>query len=213
MKVTKVPNYLDFLDFGRRPGRVSRGESVPPSMAHPVNDAADDGPTARKVFLSYASGGSGRFSQGSFRSTVIVRPTQEEIDLFTIYCGRSSVIVRTIERPDDYARLRERIRGFAGLEKGWDSYDADAPSELAISAALALVNRLEGAAVLPEWVTPTSDSSILMRYRLGDVFFEWEFHSDGEVAVMRKPLFDRETYHDLTSGDVATFFSSELGVR
>ena len=108
---------------------------------------------------------------------------------------------------DDFTRLRERIQSLARLSPGWDSYDAEAPSTVAVKIALTLVDELERAGILPEWVTPTADSSILMRYRKDDVWYDWEFHSDGDIAVMRKPLFDRESYHDLTAGEVADFIA------
>jgi hypothetical protein len=109
-----------------------------------------------------------------------------------------------------HTSFREKIRGFGQLRKGWDSYSADPPSGIAVSAALSLLDELEKADVVPEWVAPTGDSSILMRYKSGDVCFKWEFHSDGDVAMMRKPPAEDATYHDLRADQIASFFSEHL---
>lgn len=133
--------------------------------------------------------------------------------VWVVYSGSGWAAVRSIESSGDFRRLRERIRGLGRLDKGWDTYDGVAPSAQAVEAALRVVDQLENQGVLPEWVIPTSDASILMRYRVGDTHYVWEFHSDGDVAVMRKPLFDRETYHDLDADGVAAFFSEQPAVR
>lgn len=137
----------------------------------------------------------------------------KELDLRCVYSAGGCAVVRPLEPTSDFGRLRSKIRGFQQLEQGWDSYNAEAPSSQAVSAALKLVDELERADLLPEWVTTTGDSSILMRYRSGDVWFDWEFHSDGDVAVMRKPLFDRETYHDFSADGITSFFSRQSGTR
>lgn len=112
-----------------------------------------------------------------------------------------------------HASLREKIRSFGQLSKGWDSYSADAPSGTAVSSALTLLDELEKTNVVPEWVAPTGDSSILMRYKSHDVSFNWEFHSDGDVAMMRKPLDEKATYHDLRADQIASFFSEQSDLR
>lgn len=112
-----------------------------------------------------------------------------------------------------HTSFREKIRGFGQLRKGWDSYSADPSSCIAVSAALSLLDELENADVVPEWVAPTGDSSILMRYKTGDVCFNWEFHSDGDVAMMRKPLLGTATYHDLRNEEIASFFSEQKDIR
>jgi hypothetical protein len=108
---------------------------------------------------------------------------------------------------NDY--FREKILSFAQLSKGWDSYSADAPSDIAVSAALTLLDELEKANLVPEWVAPTGDSSILMQYKSGEVWFNWEFDSDGDVAVMRKLSSDKEIYHDLSADEIASFFAAQ----
>jgi hypothetical protein len=47
-----------------------------------------------------------------------------------------------------------------------------------------------------------------MRYRQGDVWYDWEFHSDGDIAVMSKPLFEKETYYDVSEDQIASFFTA-----
>lgn len=86
--------------------------------------------------------------------------------------------------------LIQRVRNFATLPKGWDSYDAAPPSAVAIRNTLAFLNVLRSLSIYPAWVEPTSDDSIMLEVRVGNVLEEWDFYSDGDVAVL----------HELPSG-------------
>ena len=121
--------------------------------------------------------------------------------------------VRDIEFSRDFDLLKNRIQSFSSLQVGWDTYNGNPPSLVAINAATTVAKELEKLKILPEHVTPTSDSSILMRYRYENVWFDWEFHSDGDVAIMRKPIFNKETYHDIQATSVTEFFREQLSAQ
>jgi len=114
---------------------------------------------------------------------------------------------------DPFELLRERIRGFARLPVGWDSYDAEPPSSRAVEAALALVAELECRTILPEWVVPTSDASILLQFHHRGTGFKWEFDADGDIAVMVKGLFDQPEFFDLQPEDVSDFLAERVHAR
>jgi len=110
----------------------------------------------------------------------------------------------------DYKLLREKIHDLAELPEGWDSYDAVAPPTEAISAALAVVDELERLDIVPEWVVPTGDSSILMSAKNRGTLLKWEIDSDGDIAVMLKLKFSPATYHDLELSEIGKFLEQNL---
>jgi|GEM_PF-1297380 len=106
--------------------------------------------------------------------------------------------------------LRAKVFGFLKLEAGWDTYQGAAPSQMAVDAALVLVDGLAKIGTMPDWVAPTSDASLLMRVRFGDDSLLWEFHSDGDVAAMWKSSDGKESFHDLAADGVLDFLSVQL---
>ncbi len=111
---------------------------------------------------------------------------------------------------EKFDQLVKRIRGFASLDSGWDSYDSEAPSATAIKAALQLVAALRPLEILPDWVVPTSDSSILLQFHHNETRYKWEFDSDGDIGVMLQPLFDQPQFNDLAAEDISSFVSEHL---
>lgn len=82
-----------------------------------------------------------------------------------------------------YESFRDEILGFMNLPVGWDSYSAKAPTGDAVKSALSFVELLEKHCVRIEWTAPTNDDSIMVSIKLGDAVQEWDFYSDGDVAV------------------------------
>jgi hypothetical protein len=80
--------------------------------------------------------------------------------------------------------LTDKVCEFRNLEKGWDSYEALPPSETAIQNTLTFLGILENLSLAPDWVEPTSDDSIMLEVKVGEVLQEWDFYSDGIVAVL-----------------------------
>lgn len=106
--------------------------------------------------------------------------------------------------------LRERIRSFEHLSTGWDSYDAEPITKNAVHAALALVALLEKTNILPEWVVPTSDASVLMQISHEQCVYKWQFESDGDIAVMVKRLFEQPEYIDLEPHSLQHFLAERI---
>ena len=80
--------------------------------------------------------------------------------------------------------LTDKVCGFRNLEKGLDSYEALPPSEIASQNTLTFLGILENLSLAPDWVEPTSDDSIMLEVKVGEVLQEWDFYSDGIVAVL-----------------------------
>lgn len=208
---TRTVNYLDFQD------------SEYQSFNEPQTDMRQKHPESVKstmcVVKNFSKGGTSQSDQTTKRMafTLVHKKYVPEntgargFKIFRrrVFSGRESTLIDTNQPLDDFGMLRKKLRKFRSLPNGWDSYSAVAPSDVAVDAALVLVRNLERNRILPEYVIPTSESTILVRYRCNDVWYDWEFHPDGDVAVMRKPLFDKETYHDFRSDEVSAFFSHQ----
>ena len=80
--------------------------------------------------------------------------------------------------------VKDKVRGFRNLEKGWDSYGALPPSETAIQNTLTFLEVLEALHLSSDWVEPTSDDSIMLEVKVGEVLQEWDFYPDGIVEVL-----------------------------
>lgn len=91
---------------------------------------------------------------------------------------RWNVILEQFTR---YAPLLEKFRK---LRKGWDSYDAEPLPEICCDTAERIL-KLTVAESLPiEFITPTSDSSILIKHKISGGAMTWEIDDDGEIGVM-----------------------------
>ncbi len=85
-----------------------------------------------------------------------------------------------------WKRLKHRVESYQNLKPGWDGYDARPPSSVAITNALAFIDVLRLLKMPPVWIEPSSDNSILLELKVQDETQEWDFYSDGEVAVLRE---------------------------
>lgn len=111
------------------------------------------------------------------------------------WTNRASLWNPLVVEVSPWIQIRQRIRSFGQLEKGWDTYDAEPPSALAIQNTLEFVRVVEKLCLRTDWVEPTSDDSIMLELKVGDVLQEWDFYSDGDVAVMYEWPNGRDTCH------------------
>ncbi len=217
MSTTKALNYRNFLDLGgRTPSKplTTRWQETTENTANFGNAAISATATGRgewpMTFVIDSSVASSWFTSYKEAFSGWLDRRSRDIDLGSIYSAGGRAFVRPLETSNDFGLLREKIRGFADLPAGWDSYDGAALPAEAIHAALAVVNLLERAEILPEWVMPTSDSSILMSAKKHGTQLKWEIDSDGDIAVMLKPKFSPATYHDLELSQIGKFLEQNL---
>ena len=218
-----VPTYRNFLDYGGRcaPKTGQQQEEHDAGLEHFIScfvvgsqsKMRDDiSSYVRSIPTEPTWTDSSTFT-AAFKMTLPVWNETKELlrrRLHLIYSGSSSAVVRAIYTPSDFDILKEKIRDFANLLAGWDSYGAKAPPAEAINAALVVATELESAEIVPEWVIPTSDSSILMSAKKRGTLLKWEIDSDGDIAVMLKPKFAPATYHDLGSSEIGIFLKENL---
>lgn len=214
MSTTKSLNYSNFLDLGGRrlPKQLATRRQEPGGCVSESGNAdifatvvvKSGSPTtlvvqhleANNWVATYREAWSGWIDRRS-----------RDIDLNCVYSAGGRAVVRPLELElsKDFELLRTKVRGFAELPVGWDSYDGTALPSPPIDAALVVVDELERAGILPEWVVPTGDSSILMSAKKAGSLLKWEIDSDGDIAVMLKPKFSPATYHDLTATEIESF--------
>lgn len=103
------------------------------------------------------------------------------------------------------AKWREETRAFSSLPKGWDSYNAGPPSQVAIDIALSIIDALEESGTSPDYIIPTSDDSILFKHAFGDFSYLWEIESDGEIGLMIESAEGNSTFHSVNPSQVLNF--------
>lgn len=103
-------------------------------------------------------------------------------------------------------KIKNEIMAMSKLPKGWDSYDAEAPSETATNISMRIIENLEILEIVPDWCVPTSDGSILLQFQCQRVTYKWEVESDGDIGVMVKSPDEAPEYLDLQANQIKPFF-------
>lgn len=144
-------------------------------------------------------------SAGQYKIFITIQPS----------CANERVFVGSVENwletdpqtTTRIAKIKNEILAMSRLPKGWDSYDADPPSETAINLAMQVVGHLEFLGVVPDWCVPTGDGSILLQFQCQRVTYKWELESDGDIGVMVKSPEGELEYLDLPAIRIAHFFA------
>lgn len=118
-----------------------------------------------------------------------------------IYSGAHSVQCRPAVRNDRFAQLRKKIRSLGELAKGWDTYDAEPIAASTIEQTLELASALNARGILPEWVTATSDSTILLQWQNNGLVSLWEIYPDREMAVTVRTPFNPPEFIGVMPGE------------
>lgn len=220
---TKVGNYRDFrdVDSGSNgaawPARVTRkgleptlnsledrSEGSPEMGEYVIYKSGWQSPTHKDLALTNLIGHYVASSPVAIWTKLLKRCSSR------VYVGTCSAEVTTTTPISDFDLLRKKISEYRSLSPGWDTYDADPPSSEAVDSACAVVDQLEQLGILPDWVIPTSDSSILMSVKYRGTRLKWEFDSDGDIAVMLQLAFTPPTYHDIELDQVDVFLNENL---
>ncbi len=100
-------------------------------------------------------------------------------------------INKTQEKTQFYTREKEfwkfgkAIEDTKLLKNGWDSYEAPAPTDIAISATRQLLNALKRISFLPTTIVPSAEGGIAVYFMKGDkiVFIE-NFNTGDSILAM-----------------------------
>jgi hypothetical protein len=83
-----------------------------------------------------------------------------------------------------YTSLRDQLNLLRGLRKGWDSYSAPTPNELAIEAANQALQTLRTLNATPTAILPSADGGVGICFSSRDRYAHFEFLNIGEVWVL-----------------------------
>jgi hypothetical protein len=75
------------------------------------------------------------------------------------------------------------VAGLSSLQHGWDTYDAEAPNELARTTAKDILRILEQEALPPSRLLPSREGGITISFAEGSRRAEIEAYNSGEIAV------------------------------
>lgn len=82
-----------------------------------------------------------------------------------------------------FAEARQRLRNTVALERGWDTYGAESPNDVARALAGRILDHLEASLLPPTRLMPSVEGGIAMSFVEGDNRAEIEIYNTGEVAA------------------------------
>ena len=82
-----------------------------------------------------------------------------------------------------FAEARRRLRNTATLPSGWDTYDAEAPNDLARAITEKVLDALEADMLSPTRLMPSSEGGVAITFVEGDNRALIEIYNNGEIAA------------------------------
>ena len=107
--------------------------------------------------------------------------------------------------------LMSRLEHIKCLPKGWDSYNAEAPSITSIDIAKEVLDALDRNNILGDRIIPTSDSSLLIVHKMADDLVTWEISLNGDIGVMVEFENGATEFRALARCDISEFAAQILG--
>ncbi len=77
-----------------------------------------------------------------------------------------------------------KLRSFLQLSQNWDSYQAFAPSEIAVQNSIDFVIRLANLQLKPFYIAPSPNGDILVELKHNNVSLEFFFGEDGTNQII-----------------------------
>lgn len=92
---------------------------------------------------------------------------------------------RDIQLPENqlFQSFYKKLRSFPKLNKGWDSYDAEAPNLLAVAKARVIIKKLEELQFVPTNVCPSVEGGTSIYFIKGNKYADFEFFNSGEILA------------------------------
>jgi serine/threonine protein kinase len=113
---------------------------------------------------------------------------------------------------EHYEKFRREVQSFFNLSKGWDSYEAEPPSQTAVKNAADFIDVVERQAFKIDWVAPTTDDSVMVTLQTPAGTQEWDFYSDGDIAVTILEASGKKRFLDVKPMDVERVLVARYGV-
>jgi len=155
--------------------------------------------------------GGGRFSASVTYSEAIRSLTGFRVGIIGLGQKEIKKADPSVCRSGEYVKFKKEIKGFLNLSKGWDSYAAQVPSEIAVKNATDFIDVVERHAFKIEWVAPTTDDSVMVTLEIKGGRQEWDFYSDGDIAVTMLEASGSKHFLDVKPMDVERVLVAKYG--
>ena len=95
----------------------------------------------------------------------------------------------------------DKIKSFEYYPKGWDSFDTEPPSKIAIKNAIFALKLTRKHFILPERVNASADEGIIFEFLKGDKYYLIEFYNDGDIVYLKRENTKSEAF-DITNAEL-----------
>ena len=109
----------------------------------------------------------------------------------------------TIAELAAFLRLVACLTDLDQLKPGWNTYEAEPPSALALRTSLRILRALYSMDHLPDRVLPLADGGVALVYSRGSLYASFECFNDGEVTAGTSNRSDDHEAWDVEPGGVA----------
>lgn len=106
---------------------------------------------------------------------------------------RSNTAFILEEREKRFRQSTNQLEDCRTLKSGWDSYEADPPSDKAISYAGTILDALKKVDFLPSCVCPSVEGGVGIAFVAGDVYADIECFNDGEILAALSAKYKNTT--------------------
>ncbi len=141
----------------------------------------------------------------------MVRIIEEEYERAdSMRLERFSGEVKTVSRLASFLRLVANLTELDQLKPGWNTYDAEPPSFLAMTTALRMLKILSSVDCLPDRVLPLADGGVAFVYNHGPLYANFECFNDGEITA---GISNRSDQHEAWDVDLGLVEESVKKIR
>jgi hypothetical protein len=95
-------------------------------------------------------------------------------------------ITRKIQAEDWLPQMTERLSSIKSLNNGWDGYDAEPPTDIALRLCQMAIGLLHEMNFRPARIAPSVDGGIALCFFVGEKYADLECCNSGEIAAIIK---------------------------
>jgi hypothetical protein len=110
-----------------------------------------------------------------------------------------------------YEKATNRIASFGSLSRGWNGYEADPPSEMAISKAKRFIEMLHQEYLEPGRVSPSAVGGIGITFERSDFQAYFEIYNNGDSYLLLSKGEDGDAFPQAVDSDAIERIRGHLG--
>ncbi len=128
----------------------------------------------------------------------MIRAVAQELEQVDVE-GADHLAAEHTSASASFLRLVACLSDLRQLRPGWNTYDAEPPSTVALTTALWVLRSLHLVGFLPDKILPLADGGVALVFNRGSLYANVECFNDGEVAA---GISNRSDYHDAWGVDL-----------